>query len=88
MPEVRKLSESQMGMDAASRIAVPETAKDLHQGTNPPAFRSGKADHSTNGHEWICDCGHSHSVQCFRGSQASQFLLPEVLSSRTELRHL
>jgi len=77
-----------MGMDSASRIGVPETDNDLHRGTDPPAFRSGQADHSGNGREWICDCGHSQPVRRFQGSQAGQFLLAEVLFSRTELRHL
>jgi len=77
-----------MGVDAASRIGVPETEKDLHQGTDPPPFRSGQADHSPNRRVWIRECGHSQSVRRIWGSQAGQFLLPEVLFSRTELRHL
>jgi len=77
-----------MTMDFGSRVGVPETETDLHQGTNPPAFQSGQADHSPNRLQWILNCGHSQSVQCFPGSQASQYLPPEVLSSLTELQHL
>jgi len=73
----------QMGMDAASRSGVPETERHLHRGTDPPAFRSGKADHFPNGRDWICDCRHPQPVICFRGSQTGQFILPEVLFSRT-----
>jgi len=74
-----------MGTDSASRAGVPKTEKDLHQGTDHAASRAGQADHSPNGRKLIRDCSHSQSVRCFRGSQAGQFLLPEVLSSRTEL---
>jgi hypothetical protein len=74
-----------MGMDSGSRLGVPETEKDLHRGTDPPAIRAAQANHSPTGREWIRDCGHSQSVGCVRGSQASQFQLPDVLSSRTEL---
>ena len=77
-----------MGMDAGSRIGVPETEKDLHRGTEPPAFRSSQADHSPNAREWIRDCGYSQPVKLFRGCQAGQFVLAEVLFSRTEFRHL
>ena len=92
--EIRDISRqetgrlSQMGIDSGSRVGIPKTEQDLHWSTDPPAFRSGQANHSPNGCEWIRDCGHSQSVQCFRGSQASQFLLREALSSQTELRHL
>jgi len=88
MPEVKKLWETQIGMDVASPIGVLDTQKDRHQGTDTAAFRSGQANHSPNRPKWIRDCGHTQSVQQFRGSQAGQFLVPEVLFSGTELRHL
>jgi len=77
-----------MGMDLGSRVGIPTTTKDCHWSTDPPAFRSIQADHPPKGRKCICDCGHSPSVRCFPGSQASQFQLPELLFSRTELWYL
>ena len=79
---------SHMVMDAASRRGIPGTESELSRTTGHAACRFCKADDSPNGREWMCDCRNPHPVQCFRGSQTSQFLLPEVLFNRTELRHL
>ena len=42
-----------LGMHSESQVSVQKPEKDLHQSTDPAAFRSGQADHSPNGHEWI-----------------------------------
>jgi hypothetical protein len=76
-----------MEMDVACRIRVPDTEKDFHQGPDFPELRSGKADHSTNGDNWISDCRQTKSVRRIRGSLDGQFLLPEVMFSETELKH-
>jgi len=81
-------TSSQMATDSASQNGVPQTEKDLPGGTDPPTFSSGPADHSSNECKWICHCTHPQPVGCFRGSQSGQFLLPEVVFSWTELRHL
>jgi len=86
LQEIRRLG--QMGMDTGSRVGFWKTKKNIHWSTDPPSFWSGQCDYSRNGRERICDCAHSHSVWCCRGSQASQLLLPKVISSRTELWHL
>ena len=54
-----------MGMDSGSRVGLPKTEKDLHRGTDPPAFRSGQADHSPNGREWIRNGGHPQQYDVF-----------------------
>jgi len=77
-----------MGMDLGNQIVIPKTKKDLHRGTDPPAFRSSEVVHSRNWHQWIHDYGHPEPVRCIRCPQAGQLLLLEVLSSWTELWHL
>jgi len=79
---------SQMGMDSGSRVGILKTWSDLHWGTDPPASRSGQADHCLTRCEWIGNCRHSQSVGSFQDSKASQFVLLEVFPSQTELWHL
>jgi hypothetical protein len=78
-------SRGQMEMDLGSRVGILETEKDLHRGTNLRAFGCCQANHSANRRERIHDCRRPQSVRCFWGSQAIQFILAEVLSSRKEL---
>jgi len=82
-------TSSWMGMlYVASWISIWETEKDLHWGTDPPAFRYSQANYFPNRHKWICDCRLSQPIWCLSDSQAGQFQPLEMLFCWTALWHL
>jgi len=62
MREVSKLWESQIGMDRAGQIGVPETVDNLHQSMDSGTCWTYNADVSPSGRALIQDCTQFHSL--------------------------
>jgi len=75
-------------MGQGRQVCVRNTIQGLHCSAELPSCSSAQHNDCPKGCLWKHGCRHSQSVRWFRGSQARQFLLPEVLSSQTKIRYL
>ena len=77
-----------MGMDPSGRAHIWEAQEGIHQSTDPPALRPGKAYHPPDGRKRLRNRRYSQPIRRFRHSLTSQLLLAKMLPCQTELRHV
>ena len=75
-------------MDPNSRAHISEAQEGIHQSTDPPAFRPGKAYHHPDKCKLLPNRWHFQPERWFRHSQNCRLLLVKILPCQNKVRHV